>query len=52
MSPSYLEACDATVYFVKTPQTSVPVVFSKHASTYHWQEMEADMPEGDACEDL
>lgn len=31
---------------------SESAVFSKHASTYHWQEMEADMPEGDACEDL
>lgn len=52
VSPSYLEACDATVYFDKTPQASVPAVFSRHASTYHWQETEADMPEGDAFEDL
>ena len=52
MSASYLEGCGATVYFIETPQTRVPEVFSKHAPTYRWQEMEADMPEGDALEDL
>jgi hypothetical protein len=52
MSPSYFEACGATIYFIKTPQKRVPERFIKHDSAYHWQEMEADMPEGDALEDL
>ena len=52
VSPSYLDACGATVYFIKTPQTRVPEGFSRHAPGFHWQEMEADMPEGDVMEDL
>lgn len=52
VSESYLEACGATVYFVETPQARVPEGFSLHSSQYHWQEMEADMPDGDALEDL
>jgi hypothetical protein len=52
VSESYLEACGATVYFIKSPQARVPEGFSLHSSQCHWQEMEADMPEGDALEDL
>ena len=52
ISASYLEACGATVYFVKTPQTHVPTEFGTHPSKDHWQEMDADMPEGDLLEDL
>ncbi len=52
VSESYLKACGATVYFIETPQARVPKGFSLHSSQYHWQEMEADMPEGDALEDL
>lgn len=47
-----MKACGATVYFVETPQARVPEGFSLHSSQYHWQEMEADMPDGDALEDL
>ena len=52
MSGSYLEACGAIVSFIKTPQTHVPEEFSKHPVEDHWQEMEADMPEGLAMEDM
>lgn len=52
VSESYLEACGATVYFVETPQTHIPDGFSQHDAAYHWQEMEADMPDGESLEDM
>lgn len=45
VSASYLEKCEATVYFVKTPQAHVPEWLERHNAKFHWQEMEADMPE-------
>jgi hypothetical protein len=52
VSESYLKACGATVYFVKTPQTHIPDGFSQHDAASHWQEMEADMPDGESLEDM
>ena len=52
VSASYLKACGATVYFVETPQTHVPTAFGTHPSKDHWQEMDADMPEGYLLEGL
>lgn len=52
VSAPYLEACGATVYFIKTPQTGVPEAFEMHPPGAHWQENEADMPEGVDLEDL
>lgn len=51
MSESYLKACGAVVYFIETPQMRIPDSFDAHPSNFHWQEMEADMPEGVLMED-
>ena len=52
VSESYLEACGATVYFIKTPQTHVPTKFATHASAFHYQESILDVAEADAIEDI
>ena len=52
VSESYLEACGATVYFVKTPQTHVPSKFTTHSSEFHYQESILDVPEADMIEDI
>jgi hypothetical protein len=44
VSEEYMEACGATVYFVKTPQTAIPTQFPVTADTYAENE-NLDKPE-------
>jgi len=45
---AYLENCGATVYFIKTPQNTIPSTFPCNNGKYF--ELYLDKPEGLACE--